>query len=69
MQFGDEELTGTTKDYDAVHAWDIYEGPKSPPKPIFASPKKKPGKGGAPAATAATAAHQAAHSRGKGNAA
>jgi hypothetical protein len=41
MQFGDEELTGTKADYDAVHAWDVYEGPKSPPKPHFVTPKKQ----------------------------
>jgi hypothetical protein len=40
LQFGKEELTGTAADYHAVHAFDIYEGPKRPPRPLIISPKK-----------------------------
>ena len=41
--FGEAELTGTLKDWDAVHAHDIHNGPLAPPKlRMAASPKKSP---------------------------
>jgi phage gpG-like protein len=39
IHFGDAELVGTSKDYAAVHEFDVSEGPKSPPRPHFPARK------------------------------